>query len=111
MLDFQPKIACELAVNRPGPHLNPLPQGEEDAQNKGSIAETDLDVTGGLNHLAIGRDQPQTIDRVGDGDVADLIVLIADHRSEMSFVCQLHCFHAEARAENPVERSGRTAAL
>ena len=61
-------------------------QGEEDAQNKGSIAETDLDVAGGLNHLAIRRDQPQTIDRVGDGDVADLIVLIADHRSEVSFV-------------------------
>ena len=81
MFDFQPKIACELAVNRPGPHLNPLPQGEE-----GSIAETDLDVAGGLNHLAIRRDQPQAIDRIGDGDVADLIVLIADHRAEMPFV-------------------------
>jgi len=51
-----------------------------------SIAETDLDVAGSLNHLAIGRDQPQTIDRIGDGDVADLIVLIADHRSEVSFI-------------------------
>src|SRR5439155_14456148 len=51
-----------------------------------SVAERNLDVAGGLNHLAIGRDKPQTIDRVGDGDVADLIVLIADHRSEVSFV-------------------------
>ena len=31
MFDFQPKIARELAINRPGPHLNPLPQREEDA--------------------------------------------------------------------------------
>jgi len=51
-----------------------------------SIAETDLDVARSLNHLAIGRDQPQTIDRIGDGDVADLIVLIADHGAEMPFV-------------------------
>ncbi len=51
-----------------------------------SIAEGNFDVAGSLNHLAIGRDQPQTIDRIGDGDVADLIVLIADHRSEVSFI-------------------------
>src|SRR5437868_435351 len=50
-----------------------------------SIAEGNLDVAGGLNHLAVWRDQPQAIDRVGDRNMADLIVLIADHRTEMPF--------------------------
>src|SRR5205823_14253561 len=76
-----------------------------------SVAEGNLDVAGGLNHLAIGRDKPQTIERVGDGDVADLIVLIADHRSEVSFVDELHCFHAESGAENSIERRRRATAL
>src|SRR5712691_2680797 len=76
-----------------------------------SIAEGNLDVAGGLHHFAIGRNQPQAINRVGDRDMPDLIVLIADHRSEMSFICQLHRLHAEACAKNSIEGGGRTAAL
>src|SRR6266446_3297433 len=76
-----------------------------------SIAERNFDVTRGLHHFAIGRNQPQAIDRIGDRDMAHLIVLITDHRSEMSFVGQLNGLHAEAGAENPIERGGRAAAL
>src|ERR1700732_854096 len=43
--------------------------------------------------------------------MAHLIVLITDHRSEMSFVGQLNGLHAEAGAENSIERGGRAAAL
>src|SRR5205814_1030088 len=66
---------------------------------------------GGLNHLAIGRDEPKAVDRIGDRNMADLIVLIADHRSEVSFVDKLHCFHAESGAENSIERRRRATAL
>jgi hypothetical protein len=96
MFDFQPKIA-RIRYDKV-PHLNPLPRGEEGALAPGegkrpplqirqvsvaipqrSIAERNLDIAGGLNHLAIRRYQPQAINRIGDGYVADLIVLIADH--------------------------------
>src|SRR5260370_9889285 len=43
--------------------------------------------------------------------MAHLIILITDHRSEMSFVGQLDRFDAKARAENAIERSGRAATL
>src|SRR3984893_14772426 len=52
-----------------------------------SIAERNLNVAGGLHHFAVGRNQTQAIHGIGDWNVLDLIVLIAEHRSEMSFVC------------------------
>src|ERR1700737_1186858 len=76
-----------------------------------SIAERNFDVTCGLHHFAIGWNEPQSIDRIGNRDMAPLIVLITDHRSEMSFVGQMDSLHAEAGAENSIERGGRAAAL
>ena len=75
------------------------------------IAKGDIDVARGLNHFAIRRDKAQTIHRVGDRHMAHLVILVADHRAELSFVDQLHRLDAEARAEDPVERGRRAAAL
>src|SRR6266404_929378 len=75
------------------------------------IAERNFDVARGLHHFAIGRHQPQPIDRIGDRDMPHLIVLITDHRSEMSFICQLHRLDPEARTKNSIESGGRTAPL
>src|ERR1700676_3863944 len=76
-----------------------------------SVAERNFNVARGLHHFAVWWNQPQTIDRFGDRNVVRLIILVADHRSEMSFIRQLHCFNAEARAENSIERCRRAAAL
>src|ERR1700688_2231170 len=76
-----------------------------------SIAERNFDVACGLHHFAIGRNEPQSIDRIGDRDMAHLIVLITDHRSKMSFVGQLNGLHAKAGAENSIECGGGAAAL
>src|SRR5439155_6523519 len=51
------------------------------------------------------------VDGLGDWHVAHLIILVADHRSNMSFVGQLHSLHSETRGENSIQRRGRTAAL
>src|SRR5437588_9579835 len=76
-----------------------------------SIAEGDFDVTGSLHHLAIGWDKSQSIDRLGNWNVAYLIILIAHHRSEVFFVCQLHGFNTKARCEDSIECGRRAAAL
>src|SRR5438034_11378390 len=76
-----------------------------------SIAERNFDVAGGLNHLAVGRNEAQPVHRLGDRHMPHLIILITNHRSEMAFVGQLHGFYAEARAQNSIKRRGRAAAL
>src|SRR5207302_6557837 len=76
-----------------------------------SIAERNIDVARGLNHFAMRRNESQSIHRIGDRDVTHLIILVADHGTEMSFVCKLHGFDAEARAQNAIERGRWTAAL
>ena len=43
--------------------------------------------------------------------MSDLIILVADHRAELFFLDQLHCFDAKPRAENAIERGGRSASL
>ena len=40
-----------------------------------------------------------------------LIILIADHRSKVSFARQLHRFHSETGSENSIQRCWRAAAL
>src|SRR5437762_8462907 len=75
------------------------------------IAEGNVHVTRGLHQLAIGRNQLETIDRFGDRHVAYLIILVTDHRAEVTFVCQLHGFYAETRGENSVQRRRRATAL
>src|ERR1043166_2636935 len=57
------------------------------------------------------RDKTQTIDGVRDRDMANLIILVTHHRSEVSFVCELDGFDAEAGPENAIERGWRAAAL
>src|ERR1043166_8639642 len=57
------------------------------------------------------RDQTQTINGVSDRDMANLIILVTHHRSEVSFVCELDGFDAEAGPENAIERRRRAAAL
>src|ERR1700722_18711494 len=76
-----------------------------------SGAEGDLDVTRSFRHFAVRRDQPETVDGVGNGDVPRLIILIAHNRAKVSFVGKLHRFHAEARSKNTIERGRCTAAL
>src|SRR6266436_6298008 len=56
-------------------------------------------------------DQAQTVHRIGNRNVSDLIILVADHRPEMSFVGQLDGFNAEACAEDPIEGGRWAAAL
>ena len=46
---------------------------------RGLIAEGNIDVSRGLDHFAVRRNKTQSIDGVGDWNVADLIVLIAHH--------------------------------
>jgi hypothetical protein len=76
-----------------------------------SISEGNIDVTGGLDHFAIGRDEAETIDRVGNRDAAHLIVLITDHRAEMTFIRQLDGLNPETRGQNSIQHRRRTAAL
>src|SRR5947207_15986948 len=75
------------------------------------IAEGDFDVTRGLHHLTVGWNQAQTVDRLRNWNVAYLIILIAHHRSEVFFVCQLHGFNTKARREDSIEGRRRAAAL
>src|SRR5438552_2562949 len=76
-----------------------------------SIAEGDFNVARGLHHLTIGRNEAQPVYRLGDWHVPHLIILIADHRSEVSLVCQLNGFHAKTCAQNSIEGVRRTTAL
>src|SRR4029077_14232046 len=55
--------------------------------------------------------ESQSIHRVGDWNVAHLIILVADHGTEMSFVGQLDGFNPEACAEDPIEGGRWAAAL
>src|SRR5438876_10466532 len=57
------------------------------------------------------RDESQAVHRVGDRDMAHLIVLVTNHGTEMSFVGQLHGFDPEARAQDPIEGGRWAAAL
>jgi hypothetical protein len=41
----------------------------------------------------------------------DLVVLIADHRSKMTFVSQLNCLYPETDTQNSIEGCRGTAAL
>ena len=50
------------------------------------IAEGNIDVTRGLYHFAVRRNQFEPIDGFRDRHLAHLIILVADHRSKMSFV-------------------------
>src|SRR5438067_5364865 len=84
---------------------------DRQAQDRQSIAERNVDVARGLNHFAVRRNQTQTIHGVGDRDVTGLVILIADHRTEMSFVRELDRFDAEACAENSIEGGRWAAAL
>src|SRR5436853_4992598 len=76
-----------------------------------SIAEGDFDITSSLHHLAIGWDKSQSIDGLGNWNVAYLIILLAHHRSEVFFVCQLHGFNAKARRKDSIECGRRAATL
>jgi hypothetical protein len=76
-----------------------------------SVAERDIDAARRLHHLAIWWNESQPIDCFGDRHMSDLIILIADHRPEVSFARQLHGFHPETRRENSIQRRWRTAAL
>ena len=67
-----------------------------------SIAEGNIDVTRGLYHFAVRRNQFEPIDGFRDRHLAHLIILVADHRPKMSFVGQLNGFHAETRSQNSV---------
>src|SRR5205823_4476381 len=75
------------------------------------VAKRNIDISRGLHQLAVGRDEAQAVHGVGDRHVADLVILIAHHRTEFFFANQLHGFDAEARPENPVERRWCAAAL
>ena len=50
------------------------------------IAEGNIDIARRLDHLAVGRNKLKPINGFGDGHLTHLIILIADHRSKMSFV-------------------------
>src|SRR5438552_5010858 len=75
------------------------------------VAEGNVDVARSLHHLAVRRNEPQTIHRVGDRNVAHLVILIADHRTEVTFVRKLYGFDPEARPEDPIEGGRWAAAL
>ncbi len=66
------------------------------------VAEGNIHITRGLYHFAVRRNQFEPINSFRDGHLAHLIILVADHRPKMSFVGQLHGFHAETRSQNPV---------
>src|SRR5438477_11467737 len=75
------------------------------------ISKRDVDVASGLNHFAMRRNKSQAVHGVGDRNVPHLVILIADHRTEVSLVCELHGFNSEACAKNSVERGRSPAAL
>src|SRR5437763_5487067 len=75
------------------------------------IAERDIDVTCGLHHLTVRRDKAQPVHGVGNGDMAHLVILIANHRTKVTFVRQLDGFDPEACAEDPIEGGRWAAAL
>src|ERR1041384_4224134 len=75
------------------------------------VSERNVDVLRRLDEFATWRDETQPIDRVRDGHMTDLIVLIAHNRAELLFADQLHRLHAEARAENTIEGGRRSTAL
>ena len=72
----------------------------------GSIAEADADGAGGEDDFALRVHQMEAVDRVFDGDGADLIGLVADHPAELFVAQEVHGHHAEAGAEDPVEGGG-----
>src|SRR5438552_1480240 len=75
------------------------------------VAEGNVDVARGLHHLAVRRDESQSIHRVGDRNVAHLVILVADHGTEVTFVRKLHGFDPETRAQDPIECGRWAAAL
>src|SRR5438093_10013960 len=77
-------------------------QMEGYASPRALIAEGNVHVTRGLDEFPVGRNQLETVDGFGDRHVAHLIILVADHRAKVTFVCQLHGFYTETRGENSV---------
>ena len=53
----------------------------------------------------------QPPDRCGNGDVQDLVILIAHHLAELLLDGEVDCLHAEACPEDSIERGRRTSAL
>src|SRR5205823_1833940 len=56
-------------------------------------------------------DKSQAIHRIGDWNVSHLIILVADHEPEVTFVCQLHGFDSEACSKNAIKCRRCAAAL
>ena len=75
------------------------------------ISKRDVDVASGLNHFAMRRNKSQAVHGVGDRNVPHLVILIADHRTEVTFVRKLHGFDPEACTEDPIEGGRWAAAL
>ena len=61
--------------------------------------------------MAVGEDELDAVDGVGDGDAADFVILVADHLAEFACGNQLHGVDAETGAEDAVERGRGAAAL
>src|SRR5690606_25043143 len=80
-------------------------------QEKASIPETNPDRLRRLHHLSLRFDDAELVDGLLDRHGVHVIGLVADHAAEAAFFGQLHGHHAEAGAENPVERRRRAAAL
>ena len=50
------------------------------------IAERNIDVARGLHHFAVRWDEAQPVYGIGDWNVSHLVILVADHGPEVSFV-------------------------
>jgi hypothetical protein len=52
----------------------------------GSVAEGNVYVTRGLHHFAVRRNELEPIDSFRDRHLAHLVILVTDHRTEVTFV-------------------------
>src|SRR5947209_2848253 len=87
-----PNLPSGLVVNNRR-RRSALSFGGHRRRYSSSVAKRDFHVAGGLNHLPVRRNQSQPVDCVGDRHMANLIALVAHHRSEMALVGKLHCLH------------------
>lgn len=75
------------------------------------ISEGDADGASGFDDLTVLVHQAELIDGFLNGNIAHLIVLIADHPSKAALLDKINGFGTKANAKDAVEGGGRSSAL
>src|ERR1700724_1065044 len=76
-----------------------------------SVAKANVNRSSGFDELVPSINDAKSMNRLGDRDVLDFVMLVAHHPAEIAFFDQAHRFHSETCPQDPIEWTGSSPAL